>query len=124
MGCYTHYLDSLLRDVSATPIGLIFKGRPIGCPETSVTNHYSTLRDVAGERRRYLHSAGSHALMGHRINEGLRHFPRNMTSKRRFPANRGLIIFSISLSLARYSSEILMQFIYIYIILQFYNFTL
>lgn len=32
---------------------------PISCPETSVTNHQSTPRDIAGEQRPYLDSDGS-----------------------------------------------------------------
>jgi hypothetical protein len=32
---------------------------PIGCPETSVTNYESTLRDIPEERRSHLHGGAS-----------------------------------------------------------------
>jgi hypothetical protein len=32
---------------------------PIGCPETSVHNYYSTLRNIPEERRSYVHGGGS-----------------------------------------------------------------
>jgi hypothetical protein len=36
-----------------------FKMGPIGCPETSVQNYHSTLRNIAQESRAHLHSAVS-----------------------------------------------------------------
>jgi hypothetical protein len=51
----------LLADVSEQPIGPIFNGQTvlkmgqIGCPETSVTNYQSTLRNIPEERRTHLH---------------------------------------------------------------------
>ena len=103
------------------PIGLIFKVGPIVFPETSVANHQSTLRDSPEQRRSHLHGGGSHAFMGHLIDEGLRHFPRNMTSKRRFPTKRGLIRQGTALYfLSRYSSETLIEHIYIYVCIYIY----
>jgi hypothetical protein len=33
--------------------------RPIGCPETSVHNYHSTLRNIPEERRYHVHRGGS-----------------------------------------------------------------
>jgi len=41
---------ALVMGVSGQPIGPVFK-RPIYCPEKSVTNYPSTLRNISGWRR-------------------------------------------------------------------------
>jgi hypothetical protein len=50
--------DFIFTDFSGQIIGPIFKG-PISCPETSVTNHHSTLRKIPEERSSHLHRGGN-----------------------------------------------------------------
>jgi hypothetical protein len=38
---------------------VVLKMRPIGCPETSVNNYQSSLRNIPGEQRSYLHREAS-----------------------------------------------------------------
>ena len=54
LGCYA------VNDVSGQPIGPIFKRQTVQIsPETSVTNHSPTLRNIPEGRRSHLHRGGS-----------------------------------------------------------------
>jgi hypothetical protein len=55
---YIKHSRLVVTDVSKQPIGFLYKRRswhfnmgPIGCPETSVTNYQSSLRDIPEEQR-------------------------------------------------------------------------
>jgi hypothetical protein len=68
LGCYAVLIGNLGTDVSGQHIGPIFKNQVVflncltlevgndSCPETSVTNYQSTLRNIPEKRRYYLES--------------------------------------------------------------------